>query len=181
MWAHKGGKINGTLVNWANSSFSSDLLYFLLGVISYLLLKKQKKICDEELAKLVDEERNRGEKVLEILDVLISKGFKFDRESYDEIKVYKDNLEKLNSNERYKYKSTLDFVALYLLKVNREDKKFSKIISPYVEELKNIRDNQEIFISYNKKATKYNILYSMSFTRFVLLFKKDKGTNYSIY
>ena len=99
----------------------------------------------------------------------------------DEIKVYKDNLEKLNSNERYKYKSTLDFVALYLLKVNREDKKFSKIISPYVEELKNIRDNQEIFISYNKKATKYNILYSMSFTRFVLLFKKDKGTNYSIY
>ncbi|MDY6047979.1 MAG: hypothetical protein SPI88_00990 [Bacilli bacterium] len=157
------------------------LLYFLLGVISYLLLKKQKKSCDEELAKLVDEERNRGEKVLEILDVLISKGFKFDKESYDEIKVYKDNLEKLNSNERYKYKSTLDFVALYLLKVNREDKKFSKIISPYVEELKNIRDNQEIFISYNKKATKYNILYSMSFTRFVLLFKKDKGTNYSIY
>ena len=74
-----------------------------------------------------------------------------------------------------------DFVALYLLKVNREDKKFSKIISPYVEELKNIRDNQEIFMSYNKKATKYNILYSMSFTRFVLLFKKDKGTNYSIY
>ena len=109
------------------------LLYFLLGVISYLLLKKQKKICDEELAKLVDEERNRGEKVLEIL------------------------------------------------KVNREDKKFGKIVSPYVEELKNIRDNQEIFISYNKKATKYNILYSMSFTRFVLLFKKDKGTNYSIY
>ena len=157
------------------------LLYFLLGVISYLLLKKQKKICDEELAKLVDEERNRGEKVLEILDVLISKGFKFDKESYDEIKVYKDNLEKLNSNERYKYKSTLDFVALYLLKVNREDKKFGKILSPYVEELKNIRDNQEIFISYNKKATKYNILYSMSFTRFVLLFKKDKGTNYSIY
>ena len=47
--------------------------------------------------------------------------------------------------------------------------------------LKNIRDNQEIFMSYNKKATKYNILYSMSFTRFVLLFKKDKGTNYSIY
>lgn len=160
---------------------SAILLYFLLGVISYLLLKKQKKICDEELAKLVDEERNRGEKVLEILDVLISKGFKFDKESYDEIKVYKDNLEKLNSNERYKYKSTLDFVALYLLKVNREDKKFSKIISPYVEELKNIRDNQEIFMSYNKKATKYNILYSMSFTRFVLLFKKDKGTNYSIY
>ena len=157
------------------------LLYFLLGVISYLLLKKQKKICDEELAKLVDEERNRGEKVLEILDVLISKGFKFDKESYDEIKVYKDNLEKLNSNERYKYKSTLDFVALYLLNVNREDKKFSKLISPYVEELKNIRDNQEIFMSYNKKATKYNILYSMSFTRFVLLFKKDKGTNYSIY
>ena len=157
------------------------LLYFLLGVISYLLLKKQKKICDEELAKLVDEERNRGEKVLEILDVLISKGFKFDKESYDEIKVYKDNLEKLNSNERYKYKSTLDFVALYLLKVNREAKKFSKIISPYVEELKNIRDNQEIFMSYNKKATKYNILYSMSFTRFVLLFKKDKGTIYSIY
>ena len=75
----------------------------------------------------------------------------------------------------------LDFVALYLLKVNREDKKFSKIVSPYVEELKNIRDNQEIFMSYNKKATKYNILYSMSFTRFVLLFKKDKGTNYSIY
>ena len=68
------------------------LLYFLLGVISYFLLKKQKKICDEELAKLVDEERNRGEKVLEILDVLISKGFKFDKESYDEIKVYKDNL-----------------------------------------------------------------------------------------
>ena len=56
----------------------------------YFLLKKQKKICDEELAKLVDEERNRGEKVLEILDVLISKGFKFDKESYDEIKVYKD-------------------------------------------------------------------------------------------
>ena len=112
---------------------------------------------------------------------MISKGFKFDKESYDEIKVYKDNLEKLNSNERYKYKSTLDFVALYLLKVNKEDKKFGKILSPYVEELKNIRDNQEIFMSYNKKATKYNILYSMSFTRFVLLFKKDKGTNYSIY
>ncbi len=156
-------------------------IYFLLGIIAYLLLKKQKKICDEELKNLIDEERKRGEKILEILDLMISNGFKFDKESYEEIKVFKDNLEKLNSNERFKYKSSLDFVALYLLKVNKEDKKFSKILSPYVKDLENIRENQEIYKSYNKKATKYNILYSMSFTRFIFLFKKDKGTNYSIY
>ena len=48
------------------------LLYFLLGVISYLLLKKQKKICDEELAKLVDETfSKKGNLVIKILKIFL--------------------------------------------------------------------------------------------------------------
>lgn len=152
------------------------VLSFLSGLLFFFLLKKQSPKVDVELEKLISYEKERGNKLIDKLNLLVSKGLRFDRKSIDMIKEDLSNLENLDSNQRAKYKNMVDFSAVFIYKVYKEDKKLSAFISEQeAEEFKNYQKDSDLkYKNYNKKASVYNTLLGMPFTKMVMkMFKQD--------
>jgi len=146
------------------------ILYFLSGFCFALVARKKSSKVDKELDKLVDFEIERGKVVLKEINILKSNNFKFDEETYKFIKSAIDNFSKLNTKERATYKNTIDFVALYLVKIYSEDPKFGKMIpNDLASEFKEYQKiSDEKYKIYNKKAGSYNALLFMPFTKTAL-------------
>lgn len=155
------------------------VLSFISGLFFFFLLKKQSPKVDAELEKLLSYEKERGKKLIEKVKFLYTKGLRFEKESIDKMEQYYEDLENLDSTGRAQYKNMIDFSALFLYKVFKEDKRLSKYISQQeADYFKDFQKDSDLkYKTYNKKATVYNTLLNMPFTRVVMkMFKQDTSS-----
>jgi uncharacterized membrane protein YraQ (UPF0718 family) len=152
------------------------LIYFLIGVIFYEVMKKKEPLVYAELAKLSAYEEERGKRVYEAIMELDRHGYNFDEESFALIKKGQESFDALSYEDKCKYKNTIDFTAFYLVKVHKEDKRYGKFITePDAMAFKSYpEDSEEKYKAYNKAASNYNVFLNMISTKMVLALKREK-------
>lgn len=157
-------------------------LYFLSGLIFYLLYLRAYPKAQKELDALVPYEEERGKFVLSIVNRLEGHGFRFDPQAKD-ILLRSESLAGLSSGKRGEYRNIVDFTSVYLAKIHKEDARYGKYITEEEEKklLSYPRDSEERYKKYNRKAGTVNAMRHMITVRPVLKLFRDKGTDFVLF
>lgn len=152
------------------------LAYFLLGLLFHHLMNKAELRVFQELEKKTAYEQERGKKVLACLEKIESRGFRFDQKAKALIIKGSSDFKGLTYEEKFEYKNNVDFSSMFLVKVQREDKKFGPYLTKEEgEEMNKMREeSQKEYKDYNKAAMRYNVYMNMVFTRGISALKKEK-------
>jgi len=146
------------------------ILYFLSGFIcAFICISKSKKV-DKELLPLIEYEKQRGKLIIDDIKLLVSKGFKFDQADLEKLVTYNDCLSELDIYQRAEYKNMIEFCALLVAKIYDENKNLGQYLNAEnVENYRSYQKNGDLkYKQYNKRATRYNALLYMPFTKTAL-------------
>lgn len=156
---------------------ASVAIFFLLGLITYSLMKKKEPKLNIELAKLEEYETDRGKELLKVIGFLDMRGYGFDKATVDLLKNGVAKMPELTMEARSKFKNIADFCSVFLVKIHNEDKRFGRFIPDEdAAILKTYRTDSEIkYKSYNHIAAMYNAFSTMLFTKGIMMVKREKG------
>lgn len=146
------------------------VLGLICGVISYFLAKRRYPKVEEELAKLVEYEQERGRKLSRYIKGVLKRGFKFDKEATRVILEGIDSLPSMSMQERSLYKNMCDFSAKFIVKIANEDARYKDFLTE--DEKRELdsypEDSEQKYKAYNKVAGLYNAMFHMPFCRTIV-------------
>lgn len=151
-------------------------VFILMGWFGYSRVNKYEKELLERLTELNDYEIQRGKKVLKAVENLEKNGYKKDLETHRVITQGVEGMEKLNMDERSKYKNMVDMFSYILSRIHYEDKKYGRYIDEQDAEIfKHYHEeSDEKYKLYNKSAMRYNVFLTSIFTKFFMFIKREK-------
>lgn len=171
---------NAGLPNWAVIVIvivSLIVLFLLGGLVFFLIYKKKYPKAVAEMKKLDEYEINRGNKVLETVTRLETHGFKYDKKAHEVLQKGIDDMDDLTPRGRSEYKDMVDFMAFYLAKIHKEDRRLGKYITDEEgKEFENYHlESSEKYRQYNRKAASVNAFRNMWNVKIFLKISKDQG------